>query len=213
MKQRIRLTEGDLHRIIRKCVNEALEKPFRTAETVGPFVNNRAQFLNLRTKKEQMDSDWADLRDSGAYPYGYNPNRPDEWWRKGDYLQSDDDRENGDYPSNPNILNRRFWESRQRKRNVGLTEAKLHKIIKKTLKEGYSQDETDDFYGMEHYYAELFHRDGNMVDYEEFASLKDAVEWAKAQADAHPDLVSEVFYIDEHGDAEETGYYYGDWSC
>ena len=209
MKQRIRLTEGDLHRIIRKCVNEALEKPFRTAETVGPFVNNRAQFLNLRTKKEQMDSDWADLRHSGAYPYGDGPNQPDGWCPKGDYVESDDDRENGDYPSNPNILNRRFWESRQRKRNAGLTEAKLHKIIKKVLRE-----DSGNYEYMEHYYAELFHRDGDIVDCEEFDmdNLKGAIKWAKAQAAAHPDLVSEVFYIDEHGDMEETGYYYGDWS-
>jgi hypothetical protein len=209
MKQRIRLTEGDLHRIIRKCVNEALEKPFRTAETVGPFVNNRAQFLNLRTKKEQMDSDWADLRHSGAYPYGDGPNQPDGWCPKGDYVESDDDRENGDYPSNPNILNRRFWESRQRKRNAGLTEAKLHKIIKKVLKEGWES------YDGEHYFAELFHMDGDTVDSEEFGidDLKGAIKWAKEQAGAHPDLVSEVFYVDEYGDTEETGYYYGDWSC
>ena len=209
MKQKIRLTEGDLHRIIRKCVNEALEKPFRTAETVGPFVNNRAQFLNLRTKKEQMDSDWADLRHSGAYPYGDGPNQPDGWCPKGDYVESDDDRENGDYPSNPNILNRRFWESRQRKRNAGLTEAKLHKIIKKVLRE-----DSGNYEYKEHYAAELFYMDGDMVDYEEFDidNLKGAIKWAKAQAAAHPDLVSEVFYIDEHGDMEETGYYYGDWS-
>lgn len=210
MKQRIRLTEGDLHRIIRKCVKEALEKPFRTAETVGPFVNNRAQFLNLRTKKEQMDSDWADLRNSGAYPYGDCPNNTNDGWiPNGDYIQSEEDRENGDYPSNPNVLNRRFWESRQRKRNEGLTEAKLHKIIKRVLKE-----DSGNYEYMEHYYVELFHRDGDIVDCEEFGidDLKSAIKWAKAQAAAHPDLVSEVFYVDEHGDSEETGYYYGDWS-
>ena len=36
MKQKIRLTEGDLHRIIRQCVNETLDEDFRSANNFEP---------------------------------------------------------------------------------------------------------------------------------------------------------------------------------
>ena len=39
MKQRIRLTEGDLHRIVRQCVNEALDE--LDARTYASYANKR----------------------------------------------------------------------------------------------------------------------------------------------------------------------------
>ena len=58
MKQVIRLTEGDLHRIVRQCVNEALED-FEEEDKwtdYDPFING--------------DASWLD----GEYdiPYGYH---------------------------------------------------------------------------------------------------------------------------------------------
>ena len=61
MKQRIRLTEGDLHRIIRRCVNEALNeisdktvwnathKSYNTMDSRGNFPSFRkeVQYNNL----------------------------------------------------------------------------------------------------------------------------------------------------------------------
>ena len=65
MKQVIKLKESELKRMIAESVNNTL---METAETIGPFVNDRAGFSGLKTKKEQMNSDWNDLRDT--YPYG-----------------------------------------------------------------------------------------------------------------------------------------------
>ena len=36
MKQKIRLTEGDLHRIIRKCINKTLNEDFRSNDDFEP---------------------------------------------------------------------------------------------------------------------------------------------------------------------------------
>lgn len=57
-----------------------------TAETVGPFVPDRASFLNKRTKAEQMASDWKDLRD--FYPYGGEVPY-DKWQAEEDELNGD----------------------------------------------------------------------------------------------------------------------------
>ena len=65
MKQKIKLRESELKQMIAESMKRVLRE---TAETIGPFVNNRAAFSGLKTKKEQMDSDWNDLRDT--YPYG-----------------------------------------------------------------------------------------------------------------------------------------------
>ncbi len=47
MKQKIRLTEGDLHRIIRNCVNEALDE--LDARTYASYANGReAQAMGQR---------------------------------------------------------------------------------------------------------------------------------------------------------------------
>jgi translation initiation factor IF-1 len=79
MKQRIRLTEGDLHRIIRQCVNEARKK-FVSAE-----CEPSRRKADLLAKKIQMDSDWNDLKD--CYRYGNE--------EKYDYWDAEDNREYG----------------------------------------------------------------------------------------------------------------------
>lgn len=259
MKQRIRLTEKGLHRIIRKCVNEAKDVLTADGWMNGSFARDMGyKFLPssrdlptsaerpwkkrnwFKDKASQMSSDWDDIDDT--YPYGkkrwkgldrteamadkksqeglFEPDwypedieaTTDDMWRKHDPNWKEKENISLKAISRPlhrkGSLNRAFDESLKRNKNR-LTEAKLHKIIKKVLKE-----DTGNYEYMEHYYAELFHRDGDIVDCEEFDidDLKGAIKWAKAQAAANPDLVSEVFYVDEHGDMEETGYFYGDWS-
>jgi hypothetical protein len=66
-----------------------------------------------------------------------------------------------------------------------------------------------------HYYVEVFEIDGDMKDYENFKTLKTACKWAKEQVTGknapYYGYVSEVWKIDEYGDMEETGNYYGKW--
>ncbi len=150
MKRKIRLTEGDLHRIIRKCINEALNEG--SAETVGDFVSDRAKWLNLPSKKQQLDSDWNDLRDH--YPYGNGVDF--------DYQDSEEARENGEYPFGP-IADRHYetpedvkrWNERMKynkqadsrrlhkkgslnrafDEDNNISEGKLHKIIRRCVNE------------------------------------------------------------------------------
>lgn len=164
MRRKIRLTESGLRKFIKKCINEEIN--FRTAETYGPFadVDDRARTSHLKTKKEQMDSDWLDLASSGAYPYGWGRKlRPGEC-DGGDYIQSQERRDNGDYPfplpdvpmkykfdrwDDPNWEEKRKYNRQADSRplhrkgslNRAMDESKLPNIIKKNikkvLKEGY----------------------------------------------------------------------------
>jgi len=71
MKRRIRLTESDLHRIINRSVKRTLNEIRDTAETFGEFADTpyRTLHTGLKSKKEQMDSDWEDLDE--YYPFGH----------------------------------------------------------------------------------------------------------------------------------------------
>lgn len=73
-----------------------------------------------------------------------------------------------------------------------------------------------DFDNEPHYYAEVFEKNGDMIDYENFPTLKSACRWAKEQVEGkdapYAGYVSEVWYVDERGDMEETNHYYGGWN-
>lgn len=86
MKQTIRLTEGDLHRIIRECINEAQKvltydgwlpsdyasdcgyKFLPTSKSVPTSAERPWLRYNLHDKASQMSSDWDCIRHT--YPYG-----------------------------------------------------------------------------------------------------------------------------------------------
>ena len=53
--RRVRLTEGQLHNIIRNAVNQAINEDYRTAYRREKFS------IPTNTKRGQMDADWLDL--------------------------------------------------------------------------------------------------------------------------------------------------------
>ena len=64
--RRVRLTEGQLHRIIRNAVNQAINEDYRTLYWREKFG------IPINTRKEQMDADWLDLEnDSNDKKYYY----------------------------------------------------------------------------------------------------------------------------------------------
>lgn len=64
--RRVRLTEGQLHNIIRNAVNQAINEDYRTESWHEKFG------LPTNTRKEQMDADWLDLDyDSNDKKYDY----------------------------------------------------------------------------------------------------------------------------------------------
>ena len=239
MRRKIRLTEGDLHRIVKRCINEA--KDFQSAETFGEFLNtnDRAHITGLKSKKGQMDSDWNDLSD--AYPYG--------WGRDGnDYYQSYEANLNGEYPFTTNDISTKeklnTWDfpyekerikynrqadsrplHRKGSLNRAMDESKLRKLIKKNFKKVLreAQDEPP-FYDLErpssnynfirvgskpHYYAEVYELDGDAITSEEFSNLKDACMWAKSQVEGRNAPYKGYASEVFHDDGRETGYYYG----
>lgn len=96
MRQRIRLTEGDLHRIIRKCINEvsdktvwnATNKSYHTMDSKGKFPSFRkeVQFHNLsnasydRAHKPNSESMKKLIKAiEEEFPYIYDYDHYDYW--------------------------------------------------------------------------------------------------------------------------------------
>ena len=52
MKRKIRLTEGDLHRIVKKCVNNTLNEDFRSTYNVEP---NRTIYKYLKEIQKGLE--------------------------------------------------------------------------------------------------------------------------------------------------------------
>ena len=130
MKRTIKLRETELKQMIAESVNNIL---METAETIGPFVNNRAVFSGLKTKKEQMDSDWNDLRDT--YPYGGEI--PFDYQDAEEALSNEEDWNMSQY-------------SKPKRIEDYMDESNIHKIVKESikniLKEQDGTYETDDDY-------------------------------------------------------------------
>ena len=161
MKRKIRLTEGDLRRIVRQCVNESIGK-FRptSAERYWKFdsVGGYHPYPRPKDKDGQMRSDWEDI--DITYPYG----RSDI-----DHLEADADQKEGNgifkgmndnwTPEDIEGTTEDEWygyepewshnaDSRPLHRkgslNRAMDESTLHRIIKKNvgkvLKEAYYHD-------------------------------------------------------------------------
>lgn len=131
MKRTIKLRESELKRMIAESVNNTL---METAETIGPFVNNRAAFTGLKTKKEQIDSDWNDLRDT--YPYGGEI--PFDYQDAEEALSNEEDWNTSQYGKPKRIEDY-------------MNESNIHKIVKESIKNILKEQDgtyetVDDYY-------------------------------------------------------------------
>lgn len=94
------------------------------------------------------------------------------------------------------------------KNRIRLTESQLHRVIKESVKKVLRESDENP-----HYFGVVFEVDGSEFENESFDNLRDACLWCKSQVEGEDapyyGYAAEVFYMNEWGDQEETGYYYG----